>query len=305
MKRICILLVIVMFCVGNAQERYGMYAGLEYGVTSHINPYLFHEGTKSTPGFITTYNDQTNRFYIPFGLISYDKSGVYEMSSFALDGLVSMGLALINGHSFGESGSVETNGITPLLKNIKSNLGTKSPYGSSIAAEFVEVDWIRVMSSISLGELLGVNLPVFVGGQTGWGVFGIKHGTLANDILNAPDPQDNGSGLVSFNYNVELNYGLNLGYRYEFDNDGFLFVSFQYDWRTFLEKAGQDYITQGNRYTAEFTWFPFSNDGDWGDLFLKTYYRHNAVNYSRKTVEIDKVEYSNTTLGMSINYIIY
>ncbi len=296
------LLIFSMLTTLNAQTRWGMYAGVEYGTTTHTNPYLIHDGSRDNPGPITTFNDRSSRFYVPFGLAAYDENGLYEFSSFALNGLLSIGLALLDGKDLAESTQINTNGLTPLLQDISSNLKGKPIYTQDISAEFVEVDFMRIITTVN--NFFGITLPFYYGGQASWSVFGIHHGILSNDILTFSDPQDNGSGLVSFNFNVEAVYGVNLGYRFSFPNDGFMFILAQYDWRTFLEKAGQDYITQGNRLTIEATVFPFDEYSDLRDLFIKGYYRRNNVNYSRKSENIDAIAYSNQTIGLSLNYFI-
>ena len=311
-KEVLYIFVVFVFCTTlKAQERSGIYLGVNYYSASHTNPYVYVTGNELNPTSVQGFDDKTSQFYIPFGYASYSKEGFSEFSSYALHFLVVGALNLINpnkeytittDHTY--SGDSWADGYVPVFDDISQtsqywNYGTNK----ALEASYVENDLFRfAFATNKLTE--SIDMPVIAGVQGGVGGLGVHFAEVEKDH-EPGDVNNDHSGLVNFNDAVDLYFGANIGYTTELTGHDLALVSVQYDWHYFIKGVSDNSQLKGNRLTVEVTYFPFDvRKGFLKNLFLKAFYKHNSIPYMKKFAEKIETTYTNTTLGLGVSYFI-
>ncbi|MCF8260131.1 MAG: hypothetical protein K9J12_05100 [Melioribacteraceae bacterium] len=274
---------LLSFLAVNGQDRQGVFAGFSMYNVSHTNPYINLGGDVVTPTNFVGYEDKTSHKYFTFGWAAYSEKSWGEFSTNALD-------LLINPIAFGsenEEGQADATGSSPFFDDYESNVNLFMNSGDQPI--FEETDLFRIAGG---GRLID-EFPLMLGIQAGLGKFGLN-------------PSENtGVGFVKFNNTVDMYYGVNLGASLEF-GPVLAMVNAFYDFHFFIKGGSKDgYDNEGNRLTVEATVFPFEAESDLGRFFIKAFYKQNTVPYLKDWSENYTVEYSNSSVGFSINYFIF
>lgn len=302
--------VLIVFCVSvNAQQRSGVYLGIDFFSGSHTNPYVSYSGSEINPTSFKGYSDNTTQFYVPFGYATYSKDGFGEFSSYAMHFLVVGAVNLLNPNKEYKFSTDKTyigdsyaDGYVPVFGDVDqtSSLWNYGP-GKGLEASYTETDLFRFV--FATNELTStIKMPFMIGAQGGVGGFGV-HFAKVQEGHEPSDVNSDGPGLVNFNDAVDLYFGANIGYGTEIMGEDLALVSLQYDWHYFIKGVEDDSQLKGNRITVELTYFPFSSEsGFLSNIFFKGYYRHNSIPYMKKFAESIETTYTNTIVGLGVSY---
>jgi hypothetical protein len=303
-------LMLIISTIFFAQERSGLYVGVNYNVNTYTNPYVYVTGNQLEPTSVSGFEDNSTNFYFPCGYATYSKAGYSEFSTSAFHYLFVGALNLLNpnkeytittDHTY--SGDSYADGYVPVLNNVTQNTSQYWNFGNNqgLEASFAEIDLFRMVYSGNFGESL-LGLPFMAGFQGGVGNFGV-HFARVQEGAEPGDANNDGTGLVNFNDAVDLYFGANVGYVTEIMGDDLAMLVLQYDWHFFIKGVGTETQLKGNRITLELTYFPFGEDeGFLSNLFFKGFYKHNSVPYMKKFADTISTDFSNSSVGIGVSY---
>lgn len=312
MKRISIIITLLA-CSIVAQTRSGLMVGVQYEATSHTNPYVYVGGNDPlNPQSVKGYSDNTSHFYFPFGYVNYSKKGYSEFSTYAFHLLFVGVLNLINPNKEYKyttnktySGDSWADGYSPVLDEADGVYHEYNPYATDhgLEASYVDMDFLRLAFSGNIDEWIGV--PLMIGAQGGIGNFGV-HFAKVMDGHEPTELNNDKNGLVNFNETVDLYFGPSIGYVTEIMDDDLAMIQLQYDFYYFIKGTGNDeYRLDGNRFTAELTYFPFDyRQSIWKNLFFKVFYKTSTVPYMKDFADKMPTNYTYSKIGIGINYLI-